>query len=39
MEMFNDIIQRSNCIREETVDMPKGTTSYFMKSLVIGTTE
>ena len=28
MEIFNDIIPRSNCTREETVHMPKRITSY-----------
>ena len=36
--MFNDIIPRSNYIREETVHMLKRITSYFMRSVVIGTT-
>ena len=36
--MFNDIIPKSNCIREETVPMHKIITSYFMKGVVIGTT-
>ena len=38
VEMFNDIIPRSNCIRGETVHMTKRITSYFMKIVVIGTT-
>ena len=37
VEMFNDIIPRSNCIRLEIVHMPKIIISYFMKSVVIGT--
>ena len=38
MEMFTDIIPRSNCSREETVHLSKRSISYFMKNVVIDTT-